>query len=232
MLPHDSDLANLKENLLTMAGLAESAVARAVQALVERNDGLANAVIESDNQLDELEKRIDDLAIHLLSKAPLAGDLRMVTVAMKISGNLERIGDEATTIARRSVDLSEEPQLKAYVDIPRMAALGMQMMKDALDSFVHGNTDKARAVISQDRQVDEINRPLHRELASFMVERPVTITRALHLMVISKSLERVADHAKNIAEQSVFLYEAKDIRHTGGASAEPDATTPPSPQSP
>jgi phosphate transport system protein len=132
---------------------------------------------------------------------------------MKFSQNLERIGDEATKIARRSLELSQEPQLKPYVDIPRMAQLALAMLNDALDAFVRRDPAKARAVVPRDKQVDAINKQLHRELASFMIEKPTTITRCLSLMVISKALERIADHASNMAEEVVYLYEGEDIRH-------------------
>ena len=151
----------------------------------------------------------------LLSKAPLATDLRLITIAMKISHDLERVADEATTIARRALELSQEPQLKPYVDIPRMATMGLDMLKEGLDAFVNREPDKARALVARDQEVDSLNKQLQRELASYMVERPSTITRCLHLMTISKCLERIADHATNIAEEVVFLYEAKDIRHSG-----------------
>ena len=211
----EHEMNELKEKLLTMASQAESATSRAVQALVERDDDLARRVQEDDAVLDRFELEVDETSIGLLAKAPLASDLRLITVAMKISQNLERVGDEATKIARRSIDLSQEPQLKPYVDIPRMAAMALSMLKEALDAFVNRNPEKARAIIPRDKEVDSVNKQLHRELASFMVENPATITRSLHLMVISKSLERIADHAKNIAEQVVYLYEARDIRHTG-----------------
>ena len=211
----EKDLDGLKQTLLTMASHAEAAVKRAINALVERNDDLARQVETDDRILDQFEIDLDEMSISLLSKAPLATDLRLITVAMKISRDLERVGDEATTIARRSVELSQEPQLKPYVDIPRMAAMALEMLGDALDSFVNRNTDKARAVIPRDKEVDALNKQLHRELSSYMVERPTTITRCLNLMVISKCLERIADHATNIAEEVVYLYEARDIRHTG-----------------
>ena len=211
----EQDLSDLKEKLLTMASLAEAAVNKALQALVERNDDLARAVKEEDSAIDRLEIELDDMAISLLSKAPLASDLRLITVAMKISHDLERVGDEATTIARRSLELSQEPQLKPYIDIPRMAKMALEMLDDALDAFVHRNPEKARAVIPRDKEVDLTNKQLHRELSSYMVEKPTTITRCLNLMVISKSLERIADHATNVAEEVVYFYEAKDIRHTG-----------------
>jgi phosphate transport system protein len=215
MTQFNEEMAKLKEALLTMASHAESAVARGMRALVERDDALAQAVIDDDNILDQLEIEVDDIAIHLLAKAPLATDLRLITVAMKISQNLERIGDEACTIARRTLDLGREPQLKPYVDLPRMATMSLEMLRDSLTAFVEHQPDRARTVVPRDQEVDDLNRQLHRELSSFMVERPATISRCLALMVISKSLERVADHATNIAEEVVYLYEARDIRHAG-----------------
>jgi phosphate transport system protein len=211
----EQELAGLKEKLLTMASHAEGAVTKAINALTERDDELARRVMGDDVIVDQLEIEIDELAIHLLSKAPLATDLRMITVAMKISHDLERVSDEATTIARRSLELSLEPQLKPYIDIPRMAGMALEMLKDALDAFVNRDTARARAIVPRDKEVDMLNKQLHRELSSYMVERPSTISRCLNLMVISKSLERVADHATNIAEEVVYLYEARDIRHSG-----------------
>ncbi len=221
----EQEIDALKQTLLAMAGQADQAVTRAVRALVDRDDDLARAVKEGDDALDRHEKEVDERAIQLLSKAPLASDLRLITVAMKISQNLERVGDEAVQIAKRSLELGKEPPLKPFIDIPRMATLALAMLHQALDAFVHGQTDRARAVIPTDKEVDELNRQLHRELASFMVEAPANITRCLHLMVVSKSLERIADHAKNIAEEAVYLAEARDIRHPKLAPA----TTPPGP---
>lgn len=214
-LHFDQELASLKEKLLTMASHAEGAVRKSIKALVDRDDDLARTVKEEDSVLDQFEIEVDEMAIGLLSKAPLATDLRLITVAMRISQDLERVGDEATTIARRSLELSQEPQLKPYVDIPRMATMALEMLDQALDAFVNRAPDKARAVIPRDKEVDAINKQLHRELASYMIEKPTTISRCLNLMVISKSLERIADHATNVAEEVVYLYEARDIRHTG-----------------
>jgi phosphate transport system protein len=211
----ESELDQLKQRLLTMAGTAEQAVTQAIKALLDRDDDLARDVRERDSILDQLEMELDESAIQLLAKAPLASDLRLITVVMKISRDLERIGDEATTIARRAIELSQEPQLKPYVDIPRMVGLGLEMLKDALDAFITRDTEKARAIVLRDKEVDQINKQLHRELSSYMVERPSSITRCLNLMVISKSLERIADHAANIAEDVVYLHEARDIRHAG-----------------
>jgi phosphate transport system protein len=220
MTHYHTELSQLKESLLAMASHAESAVSRAVRALVERDDALARQVEDDDNVLDRFEIEIDDTAIHLLAKAPLATDLRLITVAMKISQNLERVGDEAVTIARRALDLNTEPQLKPYVDLPRMATMSLEMLRESITAFIERNPDRARLIVPRDQDVDDLNRQLHRELSSYMVERPTTITRCLRLMVISKAIERIADHATNIAEEVVYLYEAKDIRHTAPKSHE------------
>src|SRR5687768_4425775 len=218
----DQELNQLKEMLLTMASHAEQSVTNAIKALTEHDDDLALQVKKDDSILDEFEKDIDEMAISLLAlKAPLASDLRLITIAMKISHDLERVGDEATTIARRALELNQEPQLKPYVDIPRMAKMGLEMLHDAIGAFVSKEPAKARAVIPRDKEVDALNKQLHRELVSFVIEDPTTITRALNLMVISKSLERIADHATNVAEEVVYLHEGEDIRHTqaGGTAA-------------
>jgi phosphate transport system protein len=211
----DMDLDELKQKLLTMASHAETAVNEALRALIERDYELALRVKESDNVIDQLEVEIDDMAIHLLAKAPLASDLRLVTVAMKISQNLERVGDEATKIAKRARDLSQEPPVKVTVDLPRMAKLALDMLKAALDAFVNRDPATARALIPRDKEVDGINKQITNHLAQYMVENPDTIKRCLNLITISRSLERIADHATNVAEEVVYLYEATDIRHTG-----------------
>jgi len=215
MTHYSEEMNKLKETILAMASHSESAVARSMRALVERDDALALKVQEDDNIIDQFEIEVDDLALHLLTKAPLATELRFITVAMKISQNLERVGDEACTIARRAHDLGQEPQLKPYIDLPRMAAMALEMLRNALTAFVERKPELARTVIPRDREVDDLNRQLHRELSSYMVERPTTISRCLALMVISKCLERIADHATNVAEEVVYLYEAQDIRHAG-----------------
>ncbi len=215
MTHYSEEMNQLKESLLAMASHAESAVTRAMRALVERDDALAQSVLDDDNIIDQFEVEIDDIAIHLLAKAPVATDLRLTTVAMKISQNLERVGDSAVTIGRRVIDLDTEQQLKPYVDLPRMATMALEMLRDSISAFINREPDKARAVIPRDADVDLLNRQLHRELSSFMVERPANISRCLNLMTISKCLERIADHATNIAEDVVYLYEAIDIRHSG-----------------
>jgi phosphate transport system protein len=208
-----TELASLKEKLLLMASYAEAAVNRAVKALMRRDDDLARRTREEDDLIDSLELEVDELSLQLLERRPDPENLRFVTMAMKIANNLERVGDEATTISRRVLELSLEPQLPQAAQIPPTATLAVQMLKDALDAFVHRDPAKARAVIPRDEPVDEANARLHRELATLMAQRPSAISRCLNLMVVSKSLERIADHATNVAEEVVYLYEGHDIRH-------------------
>lgn len=210
----DQQLAELKDALLRMGSLATQGVAEALKALVQRDDDLADKVDANDDVLDKMEIEIDDRCMKLLAlRQPLAGDLRFITMAMKISSELERIGDQAVSIAHRAKSLNKEPLLKPLVDIPRMADHAQGMIRDTLDAFVYAQPEKARAAITRDKKVDDLNEQLHRELTSFMIENPNTITRALDLMTVARKLERVADHAVNIAEDVVFLYEARDIRH-------------------
>jgi phosphate transport system protein len=213
----------LRQKILLMASRAEMAVNQAVQSLVQRDYDLAVRVREDDNIIDQFEVEIDEMAIVLLTKAPLASNLRLITVAMKVSQNLERIGDEATKIAKRARDLAQEPPVKINLDVYRMASMSLAMVKDALDSFVHRDSAAARALIPRDRDVDALvdalNKEMHQALARHMMANPDTIARCLHWIVAAKSLERIADHAKNIAEEVVYLCEAQDIRHTAGKIA-------------
>jgi phosphate transport system protein len=211
----DTELDVLKQKLLTMASHAETAVNQALQALAQRDRDLALRVKEDDRIIDQFEVEIDELVIQLLTKAPLASNLRLVTTAMKISQNLERIGDEASKIAKRARDLSQEPPVKIVLDLPHMAGLALSMLKGALDAFVNNDPAAARALIPRDKEVDALNKQIHNALVQHMVENPDTIGRGLHLMVVSKSIERIADHATNVAEDVVYLCEAQDIRHTG-----------------
>jgi phosphate transport system protein len=211
----DKELSDLKAKLLTMASHAETAVREAIDALTTRNEALARSVRQNDVVIDRFEVELDEMAIQLLAKAPLASNLRLITVTMKLSQNLERIGDEASKIANRARDLCQEPPLKLIVDIPKMANLVLQMLKSALDSFVNHDPHAARALIPRDKEVDALNKQIYRELAQQMIDGPETIGRCLHLMVVSKSLERIADHATNVAEEVVYLCEALDIRHAG-----------------
>jgi phosphate transport system protein len=210
----------LKQELLRMAGLAEAAVNRAMQALVNRDPDLAERVKREDDALDQLEVAIDEMGIQLLAKAPLASDLRLITAAMKISRDLERVGDEATTIARRAFDLTLEPPLPAPKELLTLLQLALEMLAQALDAFVNQDATGARTVPPRDKEADRLNKQIQAELLELMQRDPTTITRAMRQIVTSKSLERIADHAVNIAEDVVYLCEALDIRHTGQKTAE------------
>ena len=207
------DLDDLLEKLLQMASRAEAAVNNSVQSLMGRHGDLAVTVRTDDDIIDQFEIEIDEISMRLLTKAPLASNLRLVIVAMKVSQNLERIGDEATKIARRARDLSLEPPVRLVLDLPRLASLALAMVKDALDAFVQRDSAAARALIPRDKEVDALNRDMHAALTQHMVAHPDAIARCLDWMVAAKSLERIADHAKNIAEEVVYLCEAQDIRH-------------------
>ena len=208
-------LAQYKEKLLIMASHAESVVTRAVRAHLDRDEPLARQALETDEVIDQFEIQIDRIALGLLAQAPGEFELRQVTCGMKIARELERVGDEATTIARRAVELMALPPLATPLDIAEMTFLANAMLKDALDAFVSGNTVLARGVIPRDRRVDEMNKTYQDDLNELMEASPENIRRCRHLAVISKCLERIADHAKNVAEDAVLLHEAKDIRHAG-----------------
>ncbi len=207
------EIADLKQKLLTMASHAELAVRQALEALANRDEDLALRVKEDDTVIDQFEIQVDEAAVRLLAKAPLARDLRFIAVSMKISQNLERVGDEATKMAKRARDLNQEAPLKLSVDIPRLSILALEMLKASLDAFVNVDSSSARALIPKDKQVDALNKEIHQRIAGYMTEHPEAIGRCLNLMVVAKSLERIADHAKNVAEEVVYLCEAEDIRH-------------------
>ncbi|HEY1787666.1 MAG TPA: phosphate signaling complex protein PhoU [Verrucomicrobiae bacterium] len=209
----ETELDALRQKILLMASHAERAVHQSVQSLIQRDDELATRVHQDDEILDSLEVEIDELINLLLIKAPLAGDLRLIPVAMKISQNLERIGDEATKIAKCAKDLAREPALKINFDIQIIARNTINMLKDALNAFAQLDPFAARAVIPRDKQIDELNKEIHQILVQHMSGNPETIGRCLHWIVAAKSLERIADHAKNIAEAAVYLCEGEDIRH-------------------
>jgi len=213
-LHFDQELAGAKDMLLCMSSLAEHAVAVALKGLVGRDAGLAQQVHDGDKQLDELQKQIDERCVELIAlRQPKARDLRFLIVIMKIAAELERVGDQAVNIAHHAMGLNREPQLKPFIDIPRIAELSRGMIRDALDAFVYAKPDLAKNVIERDNEVDRIETQLHRELTSYMLEDPHTITRAMSLMGVAHNLERVADHATNISEEVVYLYEGRDIRH-------------------
>lgn len=210
----DQELSLLKEKLLYMGGLAEEMIRDSIRALRKRDSDLAGEVVDRDLTCNRLEVEIDELAIQILAlRQPAARDLRFLTTALKISTDIERIGDEAVNIAERTLELNREPQLKPYIDIPRMAEMAQGMLKEALDAFVHHDTPMAYAVCGGDDAIDDLNRQILRELLTYMIEDPGSITRATKIIFVSKYLERIADHATNIAEMVVYMVEGKNIRH-------------------
>lgn len=211
---YEEELRQIKEKVLRLGGIVEEQIARSIKALVNRDTALARAAIEDDHIVNGLEVEIDELCLKVLAlRQPAASDLRLITTAIKIITDLERIGDMAVNVCERVLELNEEPPLKPYIDIPRMAEAAQKMLKEALDAFVNGDTTLATKVLSEDDFVDELNRQIFRELLSFMLENPPTITRAMKVLFISKYLERIADHATNIAEMVVFMVKGKVIRH-------------------
>jgi phosphate transport system protein len=209
------ELEALKQTLLAMGGLVEDQIRRVTTALLERDSAAAQEVIERDRHVNAYDVEVDEKCVELLAlHQPAAGDLRFITTAMKIVTDLERIGDQAVNIAQRTVELNREPQLKPYIDLPRMAQQAQRMVKESLDAFVARDTELARQVCGEDGAVDELNHQIFRELLTFMMEDPKTISRAIRLILIARFLERVADHATNIAEMVIYMVESKMVRHT------------------
>jgi phosphate transport system protein len=210
----EQQLADIREQLLMMSGLTERNLALAMRALLERDDKLCDTVEAEDSQIDQLEIHIDEMVItYMATHGPIARDCRLMLTASKISSNLERIADQATKIARRTRELNTEPLLKPLIDIPLMGEIAQEMLRDSLTAFVDSNTELAVEIIARDRSVDSINKQLDRELTICMVENPKTISRALNLMTVANAIERVADHATNIAEEVFYLNRGADIRH-------------------
>ncbi|MCX7824726.1 MAG: phosphate signaling complex protein PhoU [Verrucomicrobiae bacterium] len=213
-LHFDQELGELKERLLLLSSLTEESVALALKALVDRDDAVARRVIAGDEQLDRLEMEMDERAIQLIAlRQPKAKDLRFIAMAMKISKELERIGDQSVSIAHRALELNKEPPLKPLTDITRMAEMAQARIRQVLDAFVYQKTAVALELIKQDDELDQLNRRVHRELTDLMIEDPATITRALSLMTVARKLERMGDHTTNIAEDIIYLYEGRDVRH-------------------
>ena len=211
---YDEELQELRHHLLEMGGLVEKQIADAIRALIDRDDEFARLIIERDRTVNRMEVQIDDMCLRLLAlHQPAARDLRLITTALKINTDLERAGDMAENICERVIELCREPQLKPLIDVPRMAAIAQGMLRQSLDAFVREDTDLALQVCHQDDEVDQLADQLLRELLTFMLEDPQTISRALRLVFISKYLERLADHATNIAEMVIFMVKGKSIRH-------------------
>ncbi|HLB01692.1 MAG TPA: phosphate signaling complex protein PhoU [Nitrospiria bacterium] len=211
----DEELKGLKEKILRMGALVEEQIRNSIKALVERDSDLARQVIANDHRVNAMDVEVDEDCLRLIAlHQPMAKDLRFITTAMKISTELERMSDLAENIAERATELNEEPQLKPYIDIPRMAEHAQRMVKEALDAFVNGDNTLARKVCADDDFIDDLTHQIFRELLSYMIEDPHTISRAVRITFVAKYIERVADHATNVAELVVYLVEGKIIRHT------------------
>jgi phosphate transport system protein len=218
----ERDLEELNKQLLLMGGRAETIVLKSVEALRRLDRDLANEVFADDKAIDRMELDIDERCLKLLAlQQPMARDLRLITAALKICNDLERVGDHGVNIAGSVMRLADKPLLKPLIDIPRMAELASDMLHESLDAFVRRDAEKARRICIRDDAVDRLNDQIFRELLSYMVEDPKTITRAMELILVARNLERVADLATNVAEEVVFIAEARVIKHHAEESESP-----------
>jgi phosphate transport system protein len=210
----DEELSALKEKVLKLCGTVESAIRDSVRSLVERQSELAKEVIRRDHLVNALEVSIDEECVRLIAlRQPMARDLRFITTAMKITTDLERMGDLAVNIAERAIELNEEPQLKPFVNIPKIAGIAEWMVRGAIDAFVRGCSKLPYEVINRDDEVDELTVKNFTELLSFMIRDPKIIPLAVKRTYVAKYLERIADHATNIAETIIYMCKGKIIRH-------------------
>ena len=215
---YEGELRRLREQLLLMGAKVEDIIAGSIRALIDRDSALAEQMIAVDRKINQLEIDIDEHCMQVLARRqPVASDLRFLTTALKLVTDLERIADLAVNIAERVIELNEEPPLKPYIDLPKMAEEAQTMVRQALDAFVARDADAAQAVIKRDEVVDAYNVQIFRELLTYMMEDPRNIARAIRLLSISKYLERIGDHATNLAEMVVFMVKGQDIRHLGSS---------------
>lgn len=214
MTVFDDELQHLKEKLLRMGSLVEDAIKNSIIALVDRDNALAQLVIDNDRLVNTLDVEIDEESIRLIAlRQPKATDLRFITMAMKITTDMERMGDLAVNIAERALELNEEPVLKPYIDIPKMREIAQGMIRDALNAFVKRDKKLAVDVIRRDDAVDDLKHDVLQELAVYMAKDPTTVSRAMKISFVAQYLERIADHATNVAEMVIYLVEGKIIRH-------------------
>jgi phosphate transport system protein len=212
-----NDLASLKASILKMGNLVESMIARSIDALLKRDSNLAKKVLGEDVDVNRLEIEIDNLCLKILAlHQPTAVDLRFVAVGLKISTDLERMGDLAVNICEHVLELNKEAPLKPYIDLPIMAEKSQKMVHDALDAFIERNAAKARAICEADDEVDHLQDKIFVELVEIMQQKPEASSRAVRLILVARQLERVADHATNVAEEVNFLVKGEDIRHGSG----------------
>ncbi len=210
----DQDLERIRELILRMSAMVEDAIAQSIRALLERDNKVAERVIELDSEIDRLELELDQLTLEIIAKMqPTAGDLRLVVTAMRITPELERVADLAQDVCERAIELNREPPLKPLLDIPNLAAIAQTMVRESIDSFVRLDADLARRVIARDDEVDALTEHSFRELLTYMLEDPRYISRAIRLTFIGKYFERIGDSATNIAEMVVYLAEGRIVKH-------------------
>ncbi|MGB7025183.1 MAG: phosphate signaling complex protein PhoU [Candidatus Acidiferrales bacterium] len=210
----EHDLEELKERLLWMAGLAERAVHQAVQAVFQKDEALATRVLEEEKAINEMQIEIDDRVMQLVAlQQPMAVDLRFILSASRINNDLERIGDQAVNIAQSALRILRHPQVKPYVDLPRMSELAEGMVRDSLNALVHRDADLAKSVLIRDDEVDHLRDQIFRELLTYMMENSAVVFPAFELVLVTKNLERIGDHATNIAEDVIYMVAGRDVRH-------------------
>ena len=213
-LQYEKELQDVKESLLYMGAMTEKSIERGINSLLERDSDLARQVICDDDLIDRLDVEIEEKCIRLLAlRQPAARDLRFITTAIKINGHLERIGDMAANIAEKAIILNEIPQIKPYIDLPRMSELAREMIRESLDALVHEDAALAGKVKADDAMIDQMNEQIFRELLTYMMEDPRKIHASLIIMQISKNLERISDHAEGIADMVIYMVTGKSVRH-------------------
>ncbi len=211
---YEKELKEVKDRLIYLGALTEKAIGQAMKSLSERDSEIAKKVVLSDDEIDQLDTDIEERCIKILAlRQPTAIDLRFITTAIKVTGHLERIGDMAVNIAEKAIKLNEEPQLKPYIDLPRMTDLVGGMIRDSLDGFIHGDLKKVEGVRRTEQLIDDLNEQIFRELLTFMMEDSKSIHRSLLIMQISKNMERIADHAKGIADMVTYMVTGECVRH-------------------
>ncbi|HEV2222916.1 MAG TPA: phosphate signaling complex protein PhoU [Candidatus Acidoferrales bacterium] len=210
----EHDLEELKERLLWMAGLAERSVHQAVQAVFQKDEALATRVLEEEKAINEMQIEIDDRVMQLVAlQQPMAVDLRFILSASRINNDLERIGDQAVNIAQSALRILRHPQVKPYVDLPRMSELAEGMVRDSLNALVHRDAELAKSVLVRDDEVDHLRDQIFRELLTYMMENSAVVFPAFELVLVTKNLERIGDHATNIAEDVIYMVAGRDVRH-------------------
>ena len=225
---YESELSQLRESLLVMGAQVEKMLRASIRALVERDTVTAEVTLALDREINRLEKDIDDQCLRILARRqPVASDLRFITMVLKVVTDLERMGDMTVNICERVIELNEEDPLKPYVELVAMAQAAEGMLRDALDAFVDGDTDRAHAVIENDAVVDAYYKTVFRDLLTYMMENPRNIYQATRIQSVAKYIERIADHATNVAEMVVFMVRGKDIRHATKSPPRSKSTPPP-----